>query len=94
VPSKEVINLKNNSPFENIDRFPATARPNKKHNYMVNSVATYITFQHQLIMLGRAHTWMHYDDQNAVNEAIMLGEDLDLSILKSPNRTKYFKNNY
>jgi hypothetical protein len=82
------------TPFKNIDRYPACANPNKK-TYESSALTTHSTFLFQLIMLGRAHTWMHFDDQNAVNDIINIGEEFDLALLKTTKkRIKYFQTQY
>ena len=81
--------------FSQIDRYPATAKPNRKRNYDVAALDCHATFQHQLIMLGRPHAWMHFDDQMAVNRALDIsGAPLSLADLKTPARAAYFRRSY
>lgn len=84
--------------FEYIDAYPATANPKAKRHYNSSPLSCYPTFLHQLIMLGRPHAWIHFDNDNVVQTLLNFGDEemleSALETRTSKARTKYFAHYY
>lgn len=89
--SKEILTA-----FMHVDRYPAAAKPNRTRQYDCPVLDTYLTFYHQLAMLGRPHAWMHFDNNNAVNDMMHLGDEELLQYCQhhSKSSARYFKQKY
>lgn len=85
-------------PLINVDRFPATANPKAKRNYAVTTLTCHIGFYRQLAILGRPHTWMHFDDNNGVDVLIQTADEEELlrtfKDVGNKQRAKYFTDHY
>jgi len=89
-------------PYENIDRYEARANPKATIHYGNTPVSCHVTYWHQLVMIGRPHTHLHIDEQNAVNRWLDGFLDLDnkqestifKSLIHSKGRIAYFKKYY